>query len=116
MYKNSRKQKLLKNGVPKIINDERFKPPFEYECLSQIPHVDPLVASTVHHFDYEAVFATFDGPAPARNDGKIAEELGDFLRWMVKGNDMKIIGRRAVAVHQLLTVNSFLSAQNTYKH
>jgi hypothetical protein len=87
-----------KSKVPPVIQDAKNKPAFEFQCVTEIPHVSPL-AQTVCEFDWEAVFRNESGDDdPEINHGQIAEQLGQILQWLVRGRDLKIIGRRAVAL------------------
>jgi len=105
-----------KYRIPPAIKDPCNKPPFDYDCFSQIPHVSPL-AKTVGDFDWDSVFAAF-GEKPdtaAVHHDQIAEQVGEVLRWLTRGCasghvDLEIIGRRVVTLAWTISPEMFSNA------
>ena len=88
--------------IPELIKDARYKPAFDFDCLSQIVGIDPL-APKVQFFDWEAVFRDLDGDTYETSTEAMAHALGQVLRWIVEGTDVERIGYRAVALQKALS-------------
>jgi hypothetical protein len=117
-YHDSRKNKFHKNGVPKVIKDDLRKPEFPAD-FTTIEGLDPLAPRNIE-FDWEILRRNLH---EAREEmGGIDYELlattiGEILNWVVKGNDLKIIGRRAAALAWVVNPQIFhgLSAGSVAK-
>src|SRR5262245_61329328 len=85
--------------VPPVIKDAKEKPQFDFQCLTAIPNADPLIKK-IEDFDFEAVSKRLGEPRHevTRDYTLAACALGDLLRWIVKGDDLGAIARRAVAL------------------
>ena len=94
----------MKPTVPAVIKDARRKPAFDFDCLTQIPKVAPGT-KLFEDFDFETVFRNLDGPQtePGPDRVKIAQQMGELLRWIVEPplgerSGLKQIARRAIAM------------------
>src|SRR3954454_17622534 len=79
MYKDSRKQKFHKNGVPKVIKDDLRKPEFP-EDWTKLKNIDPLVRA---HADFDWVgLEKLLGEAEELDQPSI-EKLGQVLHGII---------------------------------
>ncbi|MGN6556257.1 MAG: hypothetical protein ACTHLW_21305 [Verrucomicrobiota bacterium] len=82
-----------------MIKDVRFKPEFP-EDWSRMPNLSPL-ATRQMDFDWELLRRIMGEAKEEMGDvnyALLADVLREILTWLVKGKELKIVGKRAVAL------------------
>lgn len=90
----------MKPIVPKLIKDAKNKPEFNFDCLTQIKDIDPNAPRFIE-FDWELLRRSLGEARDEMGETDFAlmgTVLAEFMRWIVKGNRLDLIGRRAVAL------------------
>ena len=105
--------------VPPVIKDNLNKPPFEYDCLTQIKHVNPLVSHLSSNFDWQLLSELLGEPAEpeelkAAVQSAEREKLGkvvmEIFQWLLANHKLEkldFVGRRAVALSWVLNPDFF---------
>jgi hypothetical protein len=67
------------------------------------------------HFPFEEVFDRLDGPLPDAYErtARLATVTRSFLRWLVEGNDLSIVGLRAGMALRFVDSSAVNQALNT---
>ena len=104
--------------VPPVLKDAQNKPAFDYDCLTQIENVDPLIPKCAE-FDWQLLSELLGEPAEpeelkAAVQSAEREKLGkvvmEIFQWLLANHKLEkldFVGRRVVALSWVLNPDFF---------
>ena len=93
--------------VPPVLKDARLKPPFDFDCVTKIPNVDPI-AKTHAEFDWELLSTLLGETLDAEDElaaacldadrEKLCKAIAEIFQFVIKQKQLHNVGRRFVAL------------------